>query len=182
MDTNSEEAQLAILDTVFPHFHDVGSFNVATIIPDGIDFNTGEGLLVPPEIIVSKLMTKYGYAMINDRYETSVSIELTEKGVRAKSVGGHFAYLKVVADEDAANTERQRRTDELSNFELLTKKYYYKARYLPHVFSALAVIGTVFSISIAYKPLNNKTDSEALKLSKQQPGKIDSLQPNTHKK
>ena len=141
MDNNHSD--LEKLDKVFPHLHDAGKFGLEFCIPPDIEFNDN-GFSYPPVSKISRLLTKYGYATVSD-YPDYLA-ELTPKGQDAKKAGGHFAYLKKVTDKE--NHEK-----ESSKYDLLQKKFIYKARYTPYFFSTVALIGTVISLIISYKAL-----------------------------
>jgi len=141
---DNDHSDLLKLDKVFPHLHDAGKFNLSPCIPPGTEFREPNGLSHPPLSKVSYLLTKYGYATVSD-YPDYLT-ELTPKGQDAKKAGGHFAYLKKVADKEHHEKES-------SKYDLLQKKFIYKARYTPYIFSTLALIGTVVSLIISYKAL-----------------------------
>jgi predicted transcriptional regulator len=144
---DNEQSDLEKLDKVFPHLHESGKFNLVTCIPADIVFVSSSGLSYVVEDEISNLLTKNGYAIINkDNYPDYIA-ELTDKGREAKKSGGHFAYLKKVADKEHHEKES-------SKYDLLQKKFIYKARYTPYIFSTLALIGTVISLIIAYKALH----------------------------
>lgn len=142
---DNDHLDLLKLDKVFPHLHDAGKFGIELCIPSDIEFKESNGLSYPPVSKVSYLLTKYGYATVTD-YPDYLA-ELTPKGQDAKKAGGHFAYLKKV-------TDKEHHEKESSKYDLLQKKFIYKARYTPYVFSTLALIGTVVSLIISYKALN----------------------------
>jgi hypothetical protein len=155
MDINSEQQDLLKLDKIFPSLPDSDKFDIALVIPSGIKFQDGI-LSIPPESRVSDLLQKYGYARITTAKHSTYPIyfaELTDKGREAKKAGGHFPYLTNVANKERKERDRQRKADEISKYDLLQKKYFYKSRYVPHIFSTLALIGTAFSITIAFKAL-----------------------------
>ena len=141
---NNDHLNLLKLDTVFPHLHDAGKFDLRLCIPSGIEFKEPNGLGYPPISIISHLLTKYGYATVSD-YPDYLA-ELTPKGQEAKKAGGHFAYLNKVSDKEHQEKES-------SKIDLLQKQFIYKARYTPYIFSTLALIGTVISLNISYKAL-----------------------------
>jgi hypothetical protein len=155
MYTNRQPKDLLNFDKAFPYFDDFGKFDILSTIPSDVNFNeSNDGLLMPPIIIITDILTRYGYAEISqDKYFTYFA-ELTDKGREAKSAGGHFSHLKKLAEKEQKERERQHKADEISKYDLLHKKYFYKSRYAPHIFSGLALIGTAFSLFIAYKALH----------------------------
>lgn len=144
---DNDHSDLLKLDKVFPHLHEAGKFSLSICIPSDINFSDTPGLSYPPQLKVSTLLSKYGYAIITNDTPFEYYAELTDKGRDAKAAGGHFAYLKKIADKEHNEKES-------SKYDLLQKKFIYKARYTPYIFSTLALIGTVVSLIISYKALN----------------------------
>jgi len=52
-------------------------------------------------------------------------------------------------------------SDEISRYDLLTKRFIYKARLIPYIFSTLSLIGVIISIIISVKALNYKKEQPA---------------------
>jgi hypothetical protein len=155
MDDRTQNIQLQYLDQLFPYFPELRVFTIGEIIPEDFDFPTdiffNEIFL---EYAIRDISAEFGYTIKLNVDNDYRSLQLTDKGREAKAAGGHFAYIKKLADEEQKEQERQHRADEISRYDLLQKKYFYKSRYLPHIFSTLALLGTVFSIFIAYKALH----------------------------
>src|SRR6266542_1408556 len=144
MNSNIEQIDLQKLDKIFPSLHDFGEFDISIVIPSHIKFDDGKlSLSIPAEIRVSELLKKYGYAKTATTKHPTYSaylVELTDKGREAKYVGGHFAYLKKLADKEQKEQQRQHRADEISKFDLLTKKFFYKVRLWPFIVSTCALV------------------------------------------
>jgi len=157
---NNDNLDLEKLDKVFPQLHDAGEFDLSFCIPKGLEF-LDDRLSIPVVPQVARLLTKYGYATVKINHPKYMAA-LTDRGRDAKATGGHFKYLKTIADKDYNEKEN-------SKYDLLQKKFIYKARYTPYIFSTLALVGTVVSICIAFKALH-KSDSLFI------PRKIDTRQ------
>lgn len=123
------------------------------------------------------------------RIGSSSNYILTEKGRQVKAAGGHFVYIKKQEEKSKVDAERQKRKDNSEELDLKIKRWTYKARYAPFIFSGLALIGTITSVTISIKALNSKTshqDLESLKQTIQQlqerTNRLDSLfQVDTHR-
>jgi hypothetical protein len=83
-------------------------------------------------------------------------------GKQVKHAGGHFAYLKKLEEKHTLDKERQERKDQADELDLKIKRWTYKAKYAPFIFSGLAFFGMVISIIISIKALNSKTDKSDL--------------------
>jgi len=145
---DNEQSDLEKLDKVFPHLHDVGKFSLELCIPTDIEFKD-DVFSYPPVLKVSRLLTKYGYATVSE-YPDYLA-ELTPKGQDAKKAGGHFAYLKKVADDEHHEKE-------ISKYDFLQKKFIYKSRYLPYIISAGALI---VSILAYFKPTDKQAEEKS---------------------
>lgn len=159
MDNN--DSDLEKLDKVFPHLHDSGKFNLSFCIPPDIEFTTSSGLSCIVEEEIANLLTKYGYAIVVKDSHQDYYTELTDKGRDAKASGGHFAYLKQLADKEQKEQERQHRKDRIDQVDFLMKSWAYKFRYLLYIasFGSLAV-----SIFTYFKPYKEPKDLAPMKL------------------
>ncbi len=151
---NNDILDLKKLDKVFPHLHDVGSFNLSYCIPSDIEFKDNGYSRIDASKVAS-LLTKYGYAIVQNNNFITYYAELTPKGRDAKSAGGHFAYLKKVTDKEHLEKET-------SKYDFLQKKFIYKARYLPYIISTIAII---FSALAYFKPTDKQLNEPSTTIS-----------------
>ncbi len=141
---NNDTSDLKKLDKIFPNLNDVGKSNLSNCIPPEIEFYVC-GLSYPNGggSRVAELLQKYGYAILieSDKNNQNYIVELTDKGREAKTAGGHFLYLKQIADKEQKEQERQNIKDMNEQRDLLMKSWSYKYRYLPYVlsFGSLAI-------------------------------------------
>lgn len=146
---DNDYKDLLELDKTFPHFHDVGKFYLSNVIPVNVKFDDQNGML-PQQYRLSELLTKYGYATITSEKSYQYYAELTDKGRDAKQAGGHFAYQKKLADKEHIEKEAFK-------YDFLQKKFIYKARYLPYIISAGALIVSVLAY---FKPDNKQAKDQ----------------------
>ena len=157
---DNDNSDLLKLDKVFPHLHDTGKFNLSICIPSDIEFVTSSGFKYIVEDEISNLLTKNGYAIVTKENYPDYIAELTSKGCDAKAAGGHFAYLKQLADKEQKEQERQHRKDRIDQVDFLSKTWAYKFRYLLYIasFGGLAV-----SIFTYFKPDKEPKDLAPMK-------------------
>ena len=93
---------------------------------------------------------------------------LTDKGREVKAAGGHFAYRNKIDEKSKADNARQERKDKSDELDLMMKEWQVKTKRLPYILSFLALLGTIISISIAFKALNKKQDQQDLQPMQQQ--------------
>ena len=110
--------------------------------------------------------------------KTSDWFILTDLGRQVKKAGGHFAYLKLLETNAAATLKRQVIKDQSDELDLKIKYWQVKTKYLPYIFSTIALIGTGISIFISIKALNYKKDPTDLQEVQQ---KIKELQERVNK-
>jgi predicted transcriptional regulator len=155
---NNDNSDLNKLDKVFPYLNDIGKSNLSNCIPPEIEFSE-VGLSCPNgERIIADLLQKYGYAKAEyDKNNQKYSVELTDKGRDAKVAGGHFSYLKQLAEKEQ---KRQNRKDRIDHVDFLMKSWSYKYRYLLYIasFGGLAV-----SIITCSKPEKEPKDLAPMK-------------------
>ena len=71
---------------------------------------------------------------------------LTEIGRKVKSAGGHFAYLKNIADKEFAETERQKLSDEKLKYDVKNAKRIFKTYWWTF---GIAIAGFAISLVLA---------------------------------
>jgi hypothetical protein len=103
---------------------------------------------------------------------------LTDNGLQAKKAGGHNAHILKLEAKELADKKRQERKDKSEELDLLIKEWQVKTKYLPYIFSTIALIGTGVSIYISIKALNYKKDPADLQQVQQ---KIQQLQERVNK-
>jgi hypothetical protein len=81
--------------------------------------------------------------------------ELTDAGRIAIVNGGHLKHLTKLTKEGQEKLIRQQRQDEIGHLDLLSKRFLYKARYLPYLLSIAALI---VSLCTYFKPEDHKAE------------------------
>jgi hypothetical protein len=89
-------------------------------------------------------------------------------GTRLKEPGWTFKGFEAERQKDLVDKKRQERKDKADEFDLQIKEWQVRTKKLPYILSALALVGTIISISIAFKALNKKQDQKDLQPMQQQ--------------
>lgn len=152
---DNDNSDLEKLDKVFPYLHESGKFDLTYSIPHGVEFEES-GFSYPVVSKVAGLLTKYGYAIVEDEFP-KYSAELTSKGRDAKAAGGHFAYLKQKANKEQQEYDRQHRKDRIDQVDFLMKSWSYKFRYVLYIASFGGLVVSIFTYF--------KSDKEPIDLS-----------------
>jgi len=83
-------------------------------------------------------------------------------GTRLKEPGWAFKGFESERQTDLLDKKRQERKDKSDELDLQMKEWQVRTKKLPYILSALALVGTIISISIAFKALNKKQDQQDL--------------------
>lgn len=146
---------ITIIDKILPHLPDQGVFHFAYFAKDVLNWpaeEVSELVSVKPQLVHIAL----NHLQYIDEKTKGFYYELNKIGREAKKAGGHFAYQEYLEKKKRIEDKRLRRKDSLDEIELKIKQWTYRAKYWPFIFSGLAFIGTIISITISFKALRQK--------------------------
>ncbi|MEP7145212.1 MAG: hypothetical protein ABI707_20165 [Ferruginibacter sp.] len=149
---------LILADRLFPHMPDRITFDLEDVIRNSNfeEEEKNELIYTNQTVPVLSVLLDFGYATESKDFNERGYCELTDMGRAVKKAGGHFAYQQIVGAGEIVEKKRQERKDKSDEFDLKIKNWTYKARYIPYIFSSLALIGTIISLSISIKTSNDK--------------------------
>lgn len=151
-----------LMDKILQNCPDFEPFTVSGIIDrTTFDNNVNEILASNSNQEITILLTDH-FKYADETSTNSLLIRLSPLGVKVKNSGGHFAYLKPLADKVVADTERQNKSDKILDIDVKQKPFTYNTRLFGIVIPILALIGAVISIFIALKSLSKKEDQQDL--------------------
>ena len=160
------EKALKYVDKLLPLLPDFSHFNISSIVlTSGWTQQEIDEAYNLDSVIQTLLISRLKYV---DGSAEAYWIELNDIGRQVKNAGGHFAFLTCLADKAAVDKERQERKDKSDKLDLVMKEWQVRTKRLPYILSALALVGTIISILIAFKALNKKQDQKDLRPVQQQ--------------
>jgi hypothetical protein len=144
---SDNEDVFAIVDKVIMYFDDYDGTNINTAFEKAgfPKVNTHD---IPRETFrrILQVMTG-GLGYIEAVGNSMEWYLLTEKGRIVKRKGGHFAFNSFVENEEAVGVKRSIRKDKAEEADLKLKQWTYKARYIPFLFSSLALAVSLLTCS-----------------------------------
>jgi len=151
MDNNSYDTAFRYMDKLFPLMPEHRNFLVGDLIQQ-TDLDHKQ------KLICASVSDEIRIILVNFKYAEYIkagwfAIILTPLGREIKNSGGHFGYLRKQQEQSDLN----RRKDIV---DLKTKEFIYRARLIPYIFSALALVGTTVSIFLSVRALKNNKDEQ----------------------
>lgn len=123
-----------LMDKLFPFFHDYEPLNIHSIITESDLLDEEKNVAFHLRDKIDDLLyNKFEYADKNGATKSGYYGYLSQKGRDAKAGGGHYKYLQKLIDEK----ELEKKKD---LYDLNVKKWTYKSRYIPYIFSFLAIL------------------------------------------
>jgi hypothetical protein len=144
------------IDKLFCIFPEYGHFRLFEITKQSHLSPSDKNLAEENDAIEIMLISTFKY--VESTHKSNLFFKLTDLGREVKETGGHFAYLKKIADKAAADTERQKLSDEKLKYDVKNAKRIFKTYWWTFW---LAIIGFVISLVLGvlkllevFKPLH----------------------------
>ncbi len=145
------------IDKLFKFFPYPDRFNLEDII-EASDLSPAEKLLAKENYAIEKmLITDFGYVEYSDK--SNSYLKLTPLGIEVKNAGGHFSYIKQIADKKTLDKERQERKDKSDKLDLKIKDWQVKTKWFPY---AVSLIALIVSIGSYFKPEKKPSDLQLM--------------------
>lgn len=157
----AEKAEV-LIDKILPFLPEYGVFHFAYYAKDVLKWPQKEVVEYAMLEHHVRHLALHQFKYLNERTE-GYYYELTDIGRLAKFKGGHFKYLNYLNEKSRSESDRQNRKDKSEKLDLQIKEWQVKTKYLPYLFSLLALVGTFISLTISFKALNKRSNETTYK-------------------
>lgn len=146
------------IDHLFKFFPEHGHFRLFEIIKQSNLSPSDKNLAVENDAIEIMLVSTFKYA--ESTHKSNLFFKLTDLGREVKKTGGHFAYLKKLADKEIADLDRQKLNDEkllydVKNAKRIFKTYWWTFWFAIIGFAISLVLGALKLLEV-FRPLHTK--------------------------
>jgi hypothetical protein len=142
------------IDNVIKDADEFDFFHLNTLV-DSLQINESD------KIILSNAIPEFeNFLKRKDIVETNkklnLTLNLTDFGRECKNFGGYSKLLKAKQDITLAERLKEERKEKAEELDITKKTWEYKNRRWPYILSSLALIGSIVSIIVNYKPIPKK--------------------------
>ena len=144
------------IDNILNVADEFDSFHLNALV-DSLQINASEKIILSNAIPEFENFLKR-CDIIETNQNFNLALNLTDFGRECKSIGGYSNFLKT--KQEKANSERvkEERKEIAEKLDISKKSWEYKNRRLPYILSSLALIGSIISIIVNYKPISKKEE------------------------
>lgn len=139
------ESALAIADKLLPLLPDYNVFHFSYYAKDNLGWDSKEVQKITIHAPYIKRLMIEQLKYVNE-VTAGQWYELTAKGRNAKAAGGHYLYLKKIAEKELIENERQKLSDEKLKYDVKNAKRIFKTYWWTFSISILAFLLAVGKI------------------------------------